>query len=414
MPKVGTVSSSPGLKPALVAVFAVSSFCLIPTGCGPQRLPQFVHEGVLRKANLGYYWDVKLPLEQGEKVRRMYLRDENLYCLTNDNRLWAIEAATGVIKWYARVADRDQTVFAPCHADNVVLPEKTSGIREIMGEQQQPPGEPFDAVLVNTLSKLLVYDRSNGRLKRQVQFDFPANTDGASDGELFYVGATNGWCHALLLREALGAWTIATRAILTAPVRYHGGHVYIGSNDGMLYAVQAGPSDNIVWRKQLPEGVSTGFHVDDRGVFVPCDDNRIYALSALTGQAIWKPFITEGQLRQPIQVSQLSIFQKAELDKFYALNIANGRLRWTRPSGRMVLAVIEGKVYLLDDDGTLEVVDEITGEVSASLPLAGMELFARNTTAPAIYVGDTQGQLFCIRPRGVQPLTEQMLRGSVR
>ncbi|MCK4275764.1 MAG: PQQ-binding-like beta-propeller repeat protein, partial [Phycisphaerae bacterium] len=201
---------------------------------------------------------------------------------------------------------------------------------------------------------------------------------------------------------------------ITAPIEYHAGHIYVASQDGSLYAAQAGRMNNIIWRRPLPAPITAGFGVDDRGCFVPCEDNRIYALNALTGEPLWDPFICEGHLLEPIQVGVSTLFQRAEGDKFYALNLANGRLRWTRPAGRLILAVISGKAYLLDDTGALQVVDEVLGSVSASLPLTGMELFAANTTAPAIYVGNREGYLFCIRPRRAGRLTAQMLEKSGR
>ncbi len=383
-------------------------------GCGPGDLPQFVHAGVLAKASLRYYWDMKLSLDEGETVERMYLMDENLYCLTNENRLLVVDAAVGGVKWHARIANKDQTVYRPCHADNVVLPEKVSGIKEILNLAPEAQGELFDAVLINTLSKIFVFDRANGAKKREIQLNFPANTGGACDGELFYVASTKGWCHAFLLREAMRAWAISTAGLITAPIEYHAGHIYVASQDGSLYAAQAGRMNNIIWRRPLPAPITAGFGVDDRGCFVPCEDNRIYALNALTGEPLWDPFICEGHLLEPIQVGVSTLFQRAEGDKFYALNLANGRLRWTRPAGRLILAVISGKAYLLDDTGALQVVDEVLGSVSASFPLTGMELFAANTTAPAIYVGNREGYLFCIRPRRAGRLTAQMLEKSGR
>jgi len=379
-------------------------------GCGPSGPREYVHRDVLRRADLEYYWDVALPLLEDERVREMVLLDENLYCLTNENRLWAVEAASGVVKWYKRIAGRDQTVFRPCHADNMVLPEKVSGIQQIMGQAPEITSEPFDAVLINTLSRVLVFDRDTGDKKRDIAFEFPANTGGACDGEFFYVASTKGWCHAIRLASALPVWAVSTAGLVSAPVEYHGGHVYIASRDRSVYAAQAGPLNNVVWRRELPAPIITGFAVDDRGCFVPCQDNRIYALDPMTGEPLWEAFITEGHLLQPIQVSQRSLFQKAEVDKFYAINLANGRLRWTRPDGKLVLAVMNGEVYLLDANGLLEVVNEVLGEVRATLPLVGMELFAANTSVPAIYAGDRQGRLFCIRPINAEPLSSDLLQ----
>ena len=56
------------------------------------------------------------------------------------------------------------------------------------------------------------------------------------------------------------------------------------------------------------------------------------------------------------------------------------------------------------------VVDEVLGTVKTSLPLTGWELFAGNTTKPAIYVATKTGKLACIRKLAAGRLTPGLLR----
>ncbi len=397
------------IKSFLVLSLILSAMVVI-AGCGSGDYVQpFEHPDVLERAGLKYYWSLELPLQENEKVEQVWLIDENLYCLSNLNYLWAVDPASGLTKWNARVAGKAQTVFKPAHADGVVLAAKTPGITEILSPTLEVT-EPFDAVLVNTLSKVLVLNRKDGKLVRKIDFNFAANTGGACDGKNFYVGSTDKRCNAIALREEVLIWKVATSALLTAPIVEVGGLIFIGGHDSTLTAAKAGPTSNITWRRHTGGAISTAFAVDSRGCFVGAEDNRIYAFGTTTGQNLWKPFICEGQIRTPIQISQNSVFAYAQDDQFYALNLANGRLRWAMPDGRKVLAVMDGKVYVVGLNQRLFVVDEMLGTLGDGLNLSGMDFLVANTSAPAIYGVNFAGQIRCIRTSDAEYITEEFLK----
>ena len=77
---------------------------------------------------------------------------------------------------------------------------------------------------------------------------------------------------------------------------------------------------------------------------------------------------------------------------------------------RTVLAVMEQNVYVLDKDQQVHVVDEMSGEVSATIDLSEYDFFVPNTTTPAIFVGKRGGQLRCIRRISAGHLTADDLR----
>ncbi len=365
---------------------------------------------VLSQANLQYYWRLPLTLNVGEKLQRLYRLDENLYCLTERNRLIAIDAARGLIKWSFLVGDPAQTVFRPVHADGMLLPRNTLSIKEMRTGQADQPLESFDVVCINTTSYLLVLDRHSGEIYRRIPFDFAANTSGSTDGEQFYVGATNGWYYGIRLQEALTGWWLASEDMITAPVEYYNKRLYIADESGSLTVTQTGRTGQELWSQTVTGAVTAPFHVDKRGWFIPCDDHRLYALDSLTGRRLWdQPFACQGPLRDPVQVADSTIFQFAQRDKFYALDLVDGTARWSRADGRLVLAVMDGQVYLLNNNRILLIVDEVLGTVSASLPLTGWDLFVGNVSEPAIYLASRDGELACIRKSEAGRLKPDML-----
>jgi len=406
-----------GMVKILVAVAIGASLC----GCEPPQIDAgkpwvgLVHPDVLAKAGLQYYWPCSVNLQRGERIARLYHLDENLYCLTDLNRLIAVDALTGVEKWHFRVASPEQTVFRPVHADDIVLPDKVSGLPEILDPTRVEETVPFNAVMINSLSHVFVLNRKNGRLVRNIELGFAANTGGTTDinGRIFVIGSTTGKFHGIRLQEDVRVWTESTDGLLTAPIEQLGMHAFVAGEDKVFRVTRIGEGVE-EWSTRLAGPVTAPFFVDNRGAFVPCEDNRIYAFSPLSGIRIWQPFVCQGPLRDPIQVAERSLFQFARRDKFYAVNLATGRERWSSVDGRLVLTVMDGNVYLLNQDRTMLVVDEMLGETVNSLPMTGFDLFLGNTVVPAIYVGTRHGRLFCIRRITDGHLTPEMMKPKLK
>jgi len=396
---------------ALMPFVLVLPWCLVWAGCGPEAPPQKVHPDVLSRASMQYYWRLTVDLDDDETILRVTRLDENVYCFTSKYRLIAVDAARGLTKWSYQVADLGQTVFEPTHVNGIRLAPKPLGIAGILSPESVGEVEPFDAVLINTLNYVLVLDRSSGEFYRRIPFAFAANTTGVSDGTFFYVGSTEGRLHALLLNEAVRAWTLSADDMITAAVKHHDHYVFMADESGGVFCVDTGQRGQKMWNQTLTGPVTADFYVDGRGLFVPCDDQRLYAFETTTGQRLWdRPFVTQRPLRDAVQVGGQTVFQRADQEMFYALDLQTGNERWSRPDGRLVLGARDGEVYLLNRNNALLFIDEMSGEVRTSLPLAGWELFVANATQPEIYVASRDGALACIREQAAGRLTTEMLR----
>jgi outer membrane protein assembly factor BamB len=411
-----------GAKALLATMVSVAALAGCTGGGSFGQWAGLTHPDVLAKADLKYYWNASVALLPGEYVRTVYRLDENVYLLLNSNRLVAVDAMTGRTKWSFRVAEPDDTVFfPPVHADNVVLTPGVSGIREIMKPHMIPPQQAFNAVMLNTLTQVIVLNRTTGEAVRKpgdISFTgkFVANAAGTGDAVRYYVGSPNGEYHAISLQDGVPVWTKTTSTQMepiTAPMVLYSNHLYVGNEGGGFFCTYLSLKGLREWDVHVDGGVLGGFHVDDRGCFVPSTDHRIYAFNSVTGERLWSPFICDGAPRQAIQVGENSVFQYADRDKFYCLDVATGRLRWPAiADGRLVLSAMEGNVYVRDCNNNLLVIDEMLGTRKFSLPLTGHELFTGNTVAPAIYTARRDGKIFCITPSTLTHLTLDMLKGK--
>jgi outer membrane protein assembly factor BamB len=177
----------------------------------------------------------------------------------------------------------------------------------------------------------------------------------------------------------------------------------------------------LLWTSNKPESfpmhgpVMTDLHVDSRGCFVPCGDNRLYAYDRLTGKPLWDPFVCQGALQTPVQVGEATIFQLAARDKFYAIDIGSGTQRWTNDRGRLIVAALKengNQVCMLDFSDNLHIVDEMNGQdtTKQTVVMSGFSAFAANAVAPAIYAGTADGRVVCIRTKSAGQLTRDMLK----
>ena len=423
-------------------------------GCEPGIFKGVPSPDTLKDVDLQYYWKFKLKPGSGSGVKWIMLLDENLYCMTSENKLTAIDAATGVPKWTYHGIKPSDTVFVPLwHEADMRLSRDIHGVAAIMGWDpmvkidsekikdvsltkimssddgdaavipRQTKVEPFDALFINTNYYVTVLDRATGTVRRHITFDsrsstlaatFAANTAGCSDKRYFYTGATGGRYHAIALNEALHAWSLSTDDMITAPLAYHNGRLFVASEDHHLYSAQVGMQGKRVWRQKLDGSVIGQIFADARGCFVPCQDNRLYAFEAMAGTMLWDPFVCAGPLTRGIQVGEDSIFQYADRDGMYAINVANGRKRWHLPSTSpcQVVGVIEGMIYLYHGQARqLQVVDELLGKVKHPVSIGRGVMFARNALMPAVYFATPDGRIFCVRLKTAGRLTEEMLRG---
>ncbi len=486
-----------------------AAWCLTAAGCGEQMMwsstsAALTHDSVLAKAGLANYWQLDLQLPPGQRIVKLTLIEENLYCLTESNWLLAVDAASGVRKWSHQVAEKGVQVFPPCHGTKVPIDPNLPGVIhpdiglwrgtgrndlnlpgvEKISTPPAPASLPArDLVLINTPDYVIALDRMTGEEVRKISFaqyqpaSFVANTGGGCDGTFFYVGALSGDVKSIRINEGVVAWSYQSGSIMVGDLKqvlmkealvnktdnalmtqesirrgesvvawkYQGAsimsasprclpiagaspRIYVATGEGDLAVIKSGSPLSMLWPRttrnwppakgwnqgnDMAGAVVAGMCVDDRAAFIPCLNRRVYAFGLAGGEPLWR-FTTKGQLLDDVQVSDNSVFQYSRGDEFYALDVTNGEKRWSMRQGRRILAAMPSKdvpmAYLVDNARNLLVVDEILGKIQVTIPLTGVNLFADNTSASAIYLGNSAGRLVCLRQIGAEHLTPDMLK----
>ncbi|MFE7366165.1 outer membrane protein assembly factor BamB family protein [Streptomyces anulatus] len=301
-----------------------------------------------------------------------------VYFGSNDNHVYALDAATGRKRWSL---DTDSAVYS---ASAVV----------------------GDLLYVGTyLNGLYAVDAATG--KRRWVF---------GDGEVFwtpvvvdnvvYVGSSDGHLYAVDAVTGRKRWAFRCRGngdVTAAPVVVNG-VVYFASDDDHLYALDAGTGKRR-WAFPILDGVDSAPVVADGLVYLT--SSRLYAVNAATGKQRWsragakyKNVGTGNRALLAPTVADGVVYVGDSIEYLFALDAATGRQRWafeTESSVFAASAVADGVVYVCSEDSHLYAVDARTGKKRWAFRTgAGLES-SPTVAGGVIYVGSKDHALYAVQ-----------------
>ncbi|HUQ11929.1 MAG TPA: PQQ-binding-like beta-propeller repeat protein [Steroidobacteraceae bacterium] len=168
-----------------------------------------------------------------------------------------------------------------------------------------------------------------------------AGIERAGDGTLF-VGNENGVLSAIR-RDGKLRWTFATGKPIRAQPRALGSDVYLHSDSGYLYRLNAKTGAEI-WRARVDAGSEPRLPVNEKGtrwdrygssvvadqnrLYVASRDRNLYALDRATGHEVWRVAATDIMTATPALYRDLVIFADYS-GKVTAVSANDGKPRWT-------------------------------------------------------------------------------------
>jgi outer membrane protein assembly factor BamB len=365
----------------------------------------------MSQAGLQLCWERHLSLAPGELAVKLWVIDENLYFLTSQKMLIAMDAKTGRMKWRVVVTYRNERVFAPSHFDEMPLPKRVGTVEDIKNPPSPSSLPKFDALCINTLTSMKVIDRATGEMIRDIPFHgFAAVNCGATDGERFYVAGSDKQLYAISLLPAVKIWSHELDANALAPVLCDDTErVFVATQAGLLQCLSADDQGQAQWRIKFDAAITAPMALAEGSIYVASQEGRVYGLARNNGKAIHLPAQVLGR---PVGVfaGDSALYVVSSPGGVTSIDRASGKVRWNIPTGQTILAAIDGKVYLQDQAGNLRVVQADTGKTTHAVPMGRHELLAANVSAPAIYVATQAGKITCIRQASETRLAVDMLK----
>jgi outer membrane protein assembly factor BamB len=210
------------------------------------------------------------------------------------------------------------------------------------------------------------------------------------------------------------AWRFRARHLLEFPPAVAYGRVYIASNEGVLYAVQAA-TGRVSWRYRSDRCAAASPAVADEVVYMsflnrpPCNrkatdrgiDGEVVALDARKGRVRWRVRIGPSE-SSPAVVDGL-VYVGDWRGRVYALDAKTGRERWRFQTGGEVkgaVTVSGRRLYVGSYDHYVYALNARTGRpfwrAGAQLRLGNRGTFYSTPAAAyaRVYIGSTDGKVY--------------------
>jgi outer membrane protein assembly factor BamB len=219
---------------------------------------------------------------------------------------------------------------------------------------------------------------------------------GSEDGTLYNIHPEKGSFSKVVI------WTAVTGGpIYSSPVQSPDGTVYVGSNDGKLYAI--GAAGITLWTYATAGAVESSPAIGPNGtVYVGSQDGRLYAIDS-NGSLEWDFDTGAPVFSSPAVGPNGVIYVGSENGNVYAL-LANGSLLWSYHAGAAVYSspavAANGTVYVGSNDldlyafgsnGSLEWKFATGGSVFSSPAID-----AQGT----VFIGSGDNHLYAVYPNG--------------
>ena len=358
------------------------------TGCGAwgEKKPDAAQGPVAVPAgSFVRAWANDLKLAK-DPIAELHLVGDTLYVYTNSHLVYAIDRQGGNTKYLAQ-------------------PNVSGGILRAPGRIGAytvfPSGSTID----------ILNDR--GRPARTIELAKPIRSSVAvGEGNILYVGLDHyegaGTAAKIDISEQYKTlkWELMTNAAVTPTPAWHNRILYVGSEDGRIYAVsdERGQmwslENNKGWFQAGGKFVSD-IKVDDLGVYAANTDSKLYCLDPQNGHIKWQ-FYGSAPLKTAPVVTATMVYQYVPGQGIVAIDKVNGdfnrKPKWVQKDARQVLSEDAENAYLRRRDGKLIAVNKQTGDVAFTSKSSPFEVYVTNPTDGTIFGATKDGRVWAVRP----------------
>lgn len=201
----------------------------------------------------------------------------------------------------------------------------------------------------------------------------------AADHDNVFIGSTDGNIYSLSQYDGSMNWKFETDGEIFSHPLVHEGSVYILSDGGSLYKLDSSTGNPVWtfdtgghgWTRKLPiddddpgwDTAISGATVDGNSIYVGSNDGNLFAIDAINGTEKWR-YKTDGPIHSIPIVAEGKILFGSYDHHVYALNADTGDLSWKFNTGQMIVSspvYINGVVIIGSRSSDLFAIDVETG-----------------------------------------------------
>jgi outer membrane protein assembly factor BamB len=268
-------------------------------------------------------------------------------------------------------------------------------------------------VIGATSDGMVAFERGTGIevWANNIAVDFSAPT---IDGGLVFVGSEDGSVYAVNRDDGTTSWSYDTFSLVNSSPVVVDDVVYVGSSSGSLYALDR---DTGAENWAFAGGVFFGSPaVADGVVYAGSQNANVYAVDAATGTEIWS-FTTGGLIQSSPAVVDGIVYIGSFDNKLYAIDAATGAEVWSATLGgpvRSSPAVADGVVVVGANDSTIRAFDAATGEPTWTFTAGDWVEASPVIDLGAVFIPSNDGNLYVLSLADGSELWRQALGGPAR
>lgn len=183
-------------------------------------------------------------------------------------------------------------------------------------------------------------------------------------GGMVYLGCDNGMIYALEAADGKQLWSFQAQGRVFARPTVVDGVVYVGTESALVYALRATDGTKM-WSTQAGARIDNSPVVSDNLLLVSGGDRYLYALALSNRQIRWKFALENSYTTQPV-VANGVVYISSNAKRFYALDVTTGKPRWSlalNGAFYSTLAISGDSLYLHTDTGILYMLRASDGHI---------------------------------------------------
>jgi outer membrane protein assembly factor BamB len=240
-------------------------------------------------------------------------------------------------------------------------------------------------------------------------------------GGRVYIGSDDGHVYALRLKDGEKLWSFEAKAVVEATPLVEGGAVVVGSADGYLYSLDA-TTGGLRWKYKTEDKILGAANAapapGGKGTWIVVGsyDNRVHCVNAATGKRVWT-YETDNYVNGSPAIIDGKVLVGGCDGILHVIRLSNGKKIRTIPIGDYIAgsAAVDGRYAYLGHYGSQVVcADLAAGRIAWTYQDRQFPYFSSPAAAAdRIVIGGRDKRVHCLRRKDGKPLWEFRARGKV-